>query len=86
MLRTKLAAAAAHWNRRNQWDGNGAYDLRSQSHAIFAICEKASQKSQNQQRTHQGNTCCDDYGSASAQLKGSSQTRLTVFEPLFCAS
>jgi hypothetical protein len=25
MLRTKLAAAAAHWNRRNQWDGNGAY-------------------------------------------------------------
>jgi len=24
MLRTKLAAAAAHWNRRNQWDGDGA--------------------------------------------------------------
>jgi hypothetical protein len=27
MLRTKLAAAAAHWNRRNQWDGDGAYGI-----------------------------------------------------------
>jgi hypothetical protein len=26
MLRTKLVAAAAHWNRGNQWDGGGAYD------------------------------------------------------------
>jgi hypothetical protein len=27
MLRTKLVAATAHWNRGNQWDGGGAYDL-----------------------------------------------------------
>jgi hypothetical protein len=34
MLRTKLAAAAAHWNRRNQWDGDGAYGCDAE--AVFA--------------------------------------------------
>lgn len=37
MLRTKLDSGSAERNRRNQWDGNGAYDRTSDAIALDKI-------------------------------------------------